>query len=1207
MANNKLKETESLTKAVEKLNKTLSNTDRVNNKIFNNYEKKIKKSTRHTDSLTESFKTFRKVMEGTSTKGLATSLDELPKYIKGVTKMTSSFSSYTKEVGKTKDMFNTMGISFNKTMKDLENRSSSVSKSMNMLVSRANKLASAKDALLAVPKQLKEIQDSMKKTPEIKLGSMKKLTSMVEGLKTKVSAVDFKDIQGKIEKIGKGDGAEGLVKNIQEKLSKLKVEPLIIGGEAAAKKAVSNVSAELNKLSDLSPGDELINTFLGNLQELSKDDTFSKITGKYKEDINSFEKLLAKPGVTYAEVTDSMVKLNDKLSESMSSYFDNFDKKASFFEKKMIDLKKHQEELSDKFREGYKLTFFTDEAISQFQGALTQMASEAYSLQANNIIPDEQIIKSKEMLAGLRKLTELNEENAKIQSEIAADESDRKDTLENLLKDQRKNEKAIKSQVKHMKNLEKLSFDYAKHVGDAAESGLGQKKADELSNKLFGLSGTLKRLGTDMGPDSKIGKGLAGLGKSAGRFGVKLRALSFPIAVITAAISLGKVLLNLESKYASLSQEAVSTGALMGKSSAEVGASIDALNIKATNLAGLYAAASGKREFALSRKEIMGVVSSLDEAGLAARNIEKQMKGVKTTAAAAGNEFLGAANIVTIFSHNLGISKGAVANLMGEMAYEFNSTMGSLKDSFRDITASVKESGMSTNRFLATVQTATAGLSFYEDQVKSTAQMVAHLGKNTNLTGADISKVAKTVSEFANDTDKAIKAFAMVKADPNALKDMASMAKDSIEAITVKMSKTTDPKELANLKAQKENTVLMQKALETGEIGEAGTLMKYMGADLQASLLGGVDQFVTKATEGMGKMEQEKMAERAGIGEMRKLATARGMSLEKYLKEISKTTGDSTEQDNKAFNIDKKVGDSRNKLIESIQTRLTLGFGAVVPILLGILAAVSGGALMSGFSKFFKGGGPGGGKGSETILGKAKGLFSKGTPGLIDAAGTSLKKPGMIGQALGKTKEMAGAATGFISKKAAPAMGVLGKAGGALKGAGKLLKLGRAIPILGTLVGAGFVANDIMGIMKKMITGEGVTSGDVAKLGMNALSMVPVVGIPAIGADIAMEATGGYDALSKATAGIGKPKLNASNTIDPSGITGREIPKPGDRLVGNAGIVNNLTKRQSTTLASTSSTKNINNTNNFHINGDNPGEMKKIILDTLIQYERQTS
>jgi len=1222
----KIKETESLTKAVEKLNKTLENTEKVNDKIFKDYEKKAKKATKNTDDLSDSFKTFRKVMEGTSTKGLAVAMDDMPKYIKGVTKMTSSFADYTKEVGKTKDMFETMGISFNKTMRDLESKSSGVSKAMNMLVSRANKLASVKDSLVAVPKQLKEIQDSMRDTPEIKIASMEKLTEMVDGLKNKISDVDFKDIQGKMEKLGKGENVDGLVDKIQTKLGKIKVKPVDVGGEDAAKKAVSDIGAELNKLADLSPGDDLINGFLSSLGELSKDTTFSKITGKYKTEIEEFESLLSKPGVTYEEVSKSMIDLNGKLSASMSDYFDSFETKASFFEKQMVDIKKSQEELSDNFRDGYKLTFFTDEAVATFEGVMAQMSAEAYAIQANNIIPDEQLMKTKEMQEGLRKLTELNEKNRKIQDKLSASEGERKEVIDEIKKEQKESAKAIKAQVKHMKDLERLSSDYAKHLGEASESGFGQKQADGLSNKLFGISGSLKKMGADAGEGSKLGKGLSFLGDKAGKFGGSLRKLAFPVAVISGAISLGKLLLQLEARYAALSQEAVDTGALIGKSSADVGNAMDAMNIKATNLSGLYEAAKGGREFALSRKEIMGVASSLDQAGLASRNLEGQMKNVKTTAEGAGNEFLGAANVVTKFSHNLGLSKGVVAGMMGEMAFEFDSTMGTMNETFVDLTAAMDQSGMSSNRFFATVQSATAGLSFYEEQLSATAKMVAHLGKNTGLTDAEVAKVAKTVTEFGRNTDQAIKAFAIVQqTDPEAFGKMAEMAQKSIDDITVKMEKETDPKELKKLKAQRENALLMKEALDGKNITEAGTLLKYASADLQANVVGGLADFADKASKGMGIFEKEKMYDAMGIGELQRAAQARGESLGDSLKNQESISGDSAAQDDKAFNIDQKVGNARNKLIEGVQTRLTLGFGSVVTTLMMILAALTGGALFSkSIGKIFGKGGPGGGRGSGKFLDKAKGFFSKGKGGqaINYATGMPVKKPGMISKLAGKGKDVATTAAGFVSGKAASVTEGMAKAGSgvktaikgskavkavsgagrALKAGAKMLKLGRAIPILGSLIGAGFVAKEVWNIGEKMISGKNVSSGDMARLGMSALSMVPVVGTAATFADIGMDAAGGYDALSKATASTGTKTLTA-------GMSGRGIPKPGEALTGvaaGAGAVGAFGKT-TPTLASAEGGRNVNNTNIFHINGGNPDEVKRIVLDTLVRHERQTS
>ena len=1259
MADNSIKKTEDLSKAFIELEKTLEEVGKTEKKTLDSIDRKAQKAQKSTDDLTESFEKFNKVIKGTSAKGLSETLTDMPNYIKGISKLTSSYSKFTQEAGRTSDMLKTMGISFNKTMKDLESKSGTVSKSMSALVSNANKFASVKDNLASIPKQLKKIQDAMGVSPDIKVGSLEKLTSLVDKLEDKLSAVDFKSIKGNLEKIGSGEEADSIVKNIQDKLKNVKITSPIIDGEEIAKKAVEEISKGLTGLGNISPGDDLIDTFLSSLKELSSDASFSKVMDQYKAEIKDFQDTLAKPGATYEEVSNKMISITGKLDSSMSGFFENFNKKASILEDEQKIIIKQQEELSDRFKEGYKLTFFTDEAISQFQGVLSQMSANAYTIQANNIIPDDQLLKAKEMQQALRNLVSLNEENKKIQEALSSEEVISAEALAEIVKSQKENVKAMQIQVRHMKDLEKTSESYAKHIIEASESGFGQREADGFRDKLFGISGSLKKMGGDMGTNSAMGNGLSGLGDLAGKFGGKLSMLAFPLGVLSGVVSLGKMLIDIQSKYAGMGKEIINTGALMGMSSAEVGDAMDDLDLKATNLAGNLSVKNLGGGFALTRAEITGVVSALNEAGLKTVNLKSQMKDVATSAGNADNAFAAATEEVSIFAFNLGISKGQVAGLFGDMAFKFGSTMGSLKDSFTEITAAAQGSGMTTNRFLATVQTATAGMALYENQVRDVAKMVSSLGKNTNLTGEDIGVVSKNVSEFArNEKGLILSLTQMSDAQHKGLLETIELDKKAIkEKIKGLEAKGEGASKQANLlKKQLELNETFGKEVQLDDegnmkdVGNAAYDVRFQSPEVQAKLFS-VALEKTLSLIGDNKMSANRIATQSQIDpKVIELAIGKGLSPDDIAKKYSTPIGDPKEQQLAAEVLSKKSTNVNQNIIDATSETGVILTGMVAPLLEKILYAVGALAGISILTKLWKsgiadkldkivrggGGAAGAAGGAAGAAGGAAGAAG-GAAGAAGGAAKAMSSAEMAGGAAAKTgmfskvgdffKDKASKIAGAVAEKAAPATELAGKAvggvggtakgvlggakiaGGAMKGAKNVLGFLKVVPLLGTIIGAGLLAKDAYDIVSKVANGEEVGKGDMLKLGMSALTMVPAVGTVAAVANLGMDLSGGYDALNKSASDIPKPG---------EALADKGVPKPGASLADGTGLADDapsaseatarslaLYKQQAAAMATAGGK--VTNNNNFNINGGDKDEIVKIILETLQKYGNQRS
>lgn len=189
---------------------------------------------------------------------------------------------------------------------------------------------------------------------------------------------------------------------------------------------------------------------------------------------------------------------------------------------------------------------------------------------------------------------------------------------------------------------------------------------------------------------------------------------------------------------------------------------------------------------------------------------------------------------------------------------------------------------------------------------------------------------------------------------------------------------------------------------------------------------------------------------------------------------------------------------------------ITLMAGKQLLELPGTLRALPGD--LKDLFKGFRGGPPGGG-------GSALGGELRGAE---EAAEAIAKKPGLLGKLGRGGGSLLSKVTGGGSARALEGIGAKLGGAGLLKLGGKF---GKAIPLLGTLVSAGFLAKDAWGIAQSIADGKGVSASQLASAGLNAAGLVPGLGTVAALTDIGLSATGAYDKLDRATGPIGS-RLN---------------------------------------------------------------------------------
>jgi hypothetical protein len=106
---------------------------------------------------------------------------------------------------------------------------------------------------------------------------------------------------------------------------------------------------------------------------------------------------------------------------------------------------------------------------------------------------------------------------------------------------------------------------------------------------------------------------------------------------------------------------------------------------------------------------------------------------------------------------------------------------------------------------------------------------------------------------------------------------------------------------------------------------------------------------------------------------------------------------------------------------------------------------------------------------------------------------------------------------------------------GLLKGGLKLLKLGRAVPFIGSIIGAGFAIYEAWNLYSKWKQDpKSITASDKARMVMALASMVPGIGTAVAIADVGAEVSGAYDKLDQITADTGTGGMMAGTT-PPSG------------------------------------------------------------------------
>ncbi len=648
---------------------------------------------------------------------------EMDKSAKSVDNLSSHMEDLGKEIKKTSDSFDDM----NDNVSSFKNLLSKISvgkliKETKEFTSLTGKVQELNDAYVAYQKTMVSVDKKLKifgyDFKNIS-GAMQKQTAEMSGKVTKL--VD------QFEKMG---GA-------QENFSKL----------SKAMEEVSDNPTEIRK--SLSKLRKEIDQFKGS-------DIFEGMDDSVKKSISSVEKELDKGPEAWKSVIEKTKALDNDFITSKENLAKKNESVIKETTQTLAKLAAEHAELGDEIEKVVVIGVNTDKAQGEIGDFLNRVKEESVKL--SDIIPDVEITKGKELEDRMNQIAKEHAAMGAYLVDVLKSEDNLITKKTKVVQLEREMKVLIAGQLKELNVLKDKTADYLSAVQQLTEQDFGGAKAKELGFKLTKVSALADILSQKF---PKWGGEFGKVSDIAGRLSGQMTKIAIPMAVLGTVYSLSKKLLEVNQEVAKMYKGVVTAGAGIGVGLGDVNATLDDTFTKTTNVGGLFRAATWGDAFVSTREQILPVIENLTRTGKGLETIKGQLKGVETTGAATGNELLKASDMMKTFGYNLQMTDVEMSKLAGDMMYSFNSSMGDIKKNFTDITTAAQSSGMSTNRFMGIVQTTTAGLSMYSDQISDTAQMVSKLARQTNMSGQEIENFVKGAANMGQDWQKSVTVLAL--------------------------------------------------------------------------------------------------------------------------------------------------------------------------------------------------------------------------------------------------------------------------------------------------------------------------------------------------------------------------------------------------------------------------------------------------------------
>jgi hypothetical protein len=1015
-------------------------------------------------------------------------ISKVSSYEKNIKNLSGSFDNFSGSINELTEEFNQLGIGSSKSFEKIKSGAVLANNGFNKLMGQVKNIDKFRGSLNGLQSNLNKIGSMVGRAFNDKdLVGMKESISSLRGL---IPEKEFERLSGIIDKtdFDNFEQFQSLVKEL---------------------------------------GSTQITSLKKNLMDIASSGAMDELNEDAKQYIKNLNNLVNDPLSNYEDIIKELPKAHDALNKAYDIMGNKANQELSKIEDRYKNLTSQSESLRQELSQAILVDVNAEQALKNISTIQSYIKSSDFELSGDGLVPEVALRNAGELHDVETKINSLREKSVEIAQQIAdADSPDEKKRLLKIQKDILKN---LQQQAVSSEKLITQTDKYLRIGEQISKNPIGSDKAEVLEENLFKAHFRLKEMSKQGG---FLGGAFEKLSKITGDMGTKMKGLAFPMSLLSGSISLAKKVLEIQSTFSKINREIESSGAF-ATSGTNLTKNLAEAGDKMRNLGGLASAAMGGDAFALGRDEIQSTVGALDQAGMKATALKNIYKDINTTTAASGNEFLKAADTANVFAGALGVSRQEVSSLMGDMFINYTKNAKKIEESFVQISAAAQSSSIGTNRFLGIVQTATAGLSLYEDQVKDTALAITNMVDKIGLTGKEAEIAARSAQEFAQNTDGVIKAFAVLK--PDQLAKLGTNLDKDIDTLETKEKEgKISPEEKQKEKQRLDLMRQFADAAKTGDVRTAGAALKYMDTETMNKTMGSLmDTIKGMATQG-GKLDidmLERLGKTMGIPAellVREIKTGGKISeaLNANIEDTKKTMGDLA-QDQKDREV--LTGDVFNKAIESVKETLVDKLGRISNILLGIsalIATLAAGKFLMGI--FGKGGGGMGGVGGKAL------------DFLKDKAGSLLGKSKVGGDLVSKASEAGG---GLMSKFTGGGfgkklLGSVGKKG--LKG----------IPGIGSIVSGAMLAKDVMGLVSDFSDGKSFDKGKIASMGMNALGMIPGVGTVATLADMGLDASGAYDSLS--SSGVSQSPSAASRADAPLS-TNNNIASAN---TGAGGIVN---------------------------------------------------
>ena len=987
------------------------------------------------------------ISEGTknATKNITLALEETgsAKILKSMDKVSRSYTSLNKKLEDLNDTYKTLGISASKEAMTLEKDAKKMALVYKDLLKNKEKLGKSLDLgeikidSKAITSKIKNLQKSFTKLG-LPIDQIEKVKKLFSQLDTK-GIGEAKSEIASLRNIMKS--AQGVTQGMVEEVDSLA-------------EASSDLEDPLKKTKNL-------------YRSIKKSDIYSELD---KDTQKHIEQVLKLKDATKAE-KEEMLKTSESITSKFGEALSKTEKKIESINALLFKKKVYQINL--------------DTAQARLQGFLNEIRTSSFELEREGISPtfaiknEEELSRIDSEILGYRK--ELADVTEKLENStsLTTDELKEQEKLEQKLK------KDINERLESSEEILKQTQAYTGAMRSVLAPG------DKIANN-FRKWGAYIQVSNEQIFKSKgaMGELFKNVSDKVSKLGPALKAFGVPLAVAQASMSFLKWTGDMQGQAATMYKGISETGMTVGASADNVGSIMSNRLDEAINLTNNLKAATinTSKAFSMSKDQILGVVSGLNQAGIRGDILSKSMKEN-------GKNIYDAAKEVRTYSLNMAVADGAVTQMIGNMSYNFGKSFQGIESGFSDITEAQKISGIEGNRFLGIVQTATAGLSSFENQVVGVAQAMAALSKNARLSKGDVEGLVKGAAQLGATTDGLIKP--MTQLSKQGQEDIIKLFEARKKATEEKL-KTAKGEDKAKYQKQLERETQKINLMKSGGItGKASA----MTGDTEANLILQKDLLkkardLTGGGEGDNEFAFRKMAEGLDVSQdVIKAAIENGL---KNLDQLDVTggktvKGDKKDQTAKALIENNKTQNVMENALSSAKESLikiagnswvTMGAAVATSISTGIMAANSlknftkaGGGLDVVKDLVTSKGGPSIGK--EAMSASVEGVKSLGTKtGLTNVAGlakTGLKSGGAI--AAGGTAALVAAYEGYqqtqedvakakeggateegvsrvktrgYTKTAGGAVGAgLGAWGGAAAGAA----IGSVVPVVGTVIG----------------------------------------------------------------------------------------------------------------------------------------------------------